>query len=284
VVDDGSTDNTKAVVVQYIVKDKRFKYIYQQNQGQSPARNNGLGKATGNYIQFLDADDLLESRKLEHQVNFLEQHPDIDILYGRTMYFIDSIQRKDLLVNRSGEDVPWMREISGKGLVMMNAFIEDNIMEFGSLLFRKQIISDIGFLDEQIQGVEDWDYCFRCALSGKTFRFEHFQDAYCLMRHHESSFSKGLGKMLRAKIKLRFKINRLLLQSGQYSQQIQANTVHLHKLLELEGRTSMLYGSMYVGFTRYFYLGLKKHALPLYLKRAVRIFKQRIQNRPGNTP
>jgi len=64
IVDDGSTDNTKEAVNFYVQKDSRFRYIYQVHRGVSSARNRALKEAAGTYIQFLDADDMLEKDKL----------------------------------------------------------------------------------------------------------------------------------------------------------------------------------------------------------------------------
>lgn len=68
IVDDGSTDNTKAVVEAF--QDERIRYIYQQNQERSVARNNGINHAKGTYICFLDSDDYFLEKKLElfHEV------------------------------------------------------------------------------------------------------------------------------------------------------------------------------------------------------------------------
>jgi glycosyltransferase involved in cell wall biosynthesis len=57
IVDDGSTDHTKELVASFIEKDKRIKYIYQENAERSAARNNGIDKAKGNFVCFLDSDD-----------------------------------------------------------------------------------------------------------------------------------------------------------------------------------------------------------------------------------
>src|SRR5688500_7922397 len=81
VVDDGSTDDTVEVVARWRERDPRIRYLRQPNQRQAAAKNTGLKEARGRYIQFLDADDLVEPRKLERQVEFLEATPSADIVY-----------------------------------------------------------------------------------------------------------------------------------------------------------------------------------------------------------
>jgi len=65
VVDDGSTDNTKDIIEEYIGKDNRIKYIYQENQERSSARNNGITNSHGEWVCFLDSDDLFHKTHLE---------------------------------------------------------------------------------------------------------------------------------------------------------------------------------------------------------------------------
>lgn len=71
IIDDGSTDDTAAVVKALIGTDNRFRYVWQPNAGLSAARNAGLERATGEYIQFLDADDVLLPAKLESQLKLI---------------------------------------------------------------------------------------------------------------------------------------------------------------------------------------------------------------------
>ena len=70
VVDDGSTDDT-ASLLKPLSEQGVIRYIYQQKQGVSAARNRGIVEANGRYIAFLDSDDLFEPDKLEIQVNYL---------------------------------------------------------------------------------------------------------------------------------------------------------------------------------------------------------------------
>ena len=71
IINDGSSDDTAVVAEQWIRKDNRFKYIQKINGGLSSARNAGLDKATGNLVQFLDADDYLHKQKLEDSIEQL---------------------------------------------------------------------------------------------------------------------------------------------------------------------------------------------------------------------
>lgn len=74
IVNDGSFDNTEEVALLWLQKDTRFKYFYKENGGLSSARNAGIDKATGDYIQFLDSDDTIDIQKLELQLNNLENY------------------------------------------------------------------------------------------------------------------------------------------------------------------------------------------------------------------
>lgn len=71
-VNDGSTDDTERIAYNFVIKDSRFKYFYKQNGGLSSARNFGLDKASGNYIQFLDSDDILLDSKLQLSMQTLK--------------------------------------------------------------------------------------------------------------------------------------------------------------------------------------------------------------------
>ena len=75
VINDGSTDNTEEIALHFCRVDQRFIYVKQANEGLSHARNAGIRKAKGRYLQFLDADDWIASNKFETQVNSLEKYP-----------------------------------------------------------------------------------------------------------------------------------------------------------------------------------------------------------------
>jgi len=89
VVDDGSTDNTKDLVSNYIDKHKdKIKYIYQENGGPAAARNKGIRNSKGKYIAFVDSDDLWAPEKLEIQMEFIQKNHDFHFVFS-DMYLLD---------------------------------------------------------------------------------------------------------------------------------------------------------------------------------------------------
>ena len=91
VIDDGSTDDTQEVVKRFSEanssKSFRISYLCQNNRGPSAARNTGLKAASGEYVQFLDSDDLIHPRKLEIQVGLLKSHPQIRCIFSERFKF-----------------------------------------------------------------------------------------------------------------------------------------------------------------------------------------------------
>ena len=90
-IDDGSTDGSTAVArnYAYLYPEKIYflEHENHQNLGKSTSRNLGIQNARGEYLTFLDADDVFLSQKLEKQVRILEFHPDAAMVYGRTEYW-----------------------------------------------------------------------------------------------------------------------------------------------------------------------------------------------------
>ncbi|MDA9894029.1 glycosyltransferase family 2 protein [bacterium] len=72
IVDDGSTDKTKDIIDKFIAKDKRVKYLHQKNKERSAARNNGIKEAKGDWICFLDSDDIYYTNHLDEFKNLIK--------------------------------------------------------------------------------------------------------------------------------------------------------------------------------------------------------------------
>ena len=206
VVDDGSTDDTEEVVARFAATEPRVRYVRQENQRQSVAKNTGLAAASGDYVQFLDADDLIEPRKFERQVEFMEARTDVDIVYGGVRFF-HTERPEERLFAMIGKNEPWMPEVSGAGREILLTLVRQNIMVINSPLLRRSVFDDVGPFDPVLPPVEDWDYWIRCALAGKRFEFRGFDETLALVRAHGESASRQSASVLAAWRALRAKID-----------------------------------------------------------------------------
>ena len=227
VVDDGSTDDTAEVVARLSDSDRRIKFLRQKNLRQAAARNNGLRNSSGQYVQFLDADDLLEPRKLERQVEYLERHPEVDIVYGDVRFF-STEDPDERLYTMWGENKPWMPGISGRGIEVLRPLVRVDTIPINAALVRRSVIERTGFFDESLPPVEDWDYWVRCAMGGMRFQYQDLEDTLALIRSHPSSASKSNLRMAAAEVRLRRKLKTLLTDA-------EARRVNLQLLAEREG-------------------------------------------------
>ncbi|HEY0030056.1 MAG TPA: glycosyltransferase family 2 protein [Bacteroidia bacterium] len=194
IIDDGSTDNSREVAESLAKSDLRIRYYLQSNAGPTVARNLGLSKANGSFIQFLDADDLIEAEKLEKQLALFAKQPECDIVYSGVKYFRSGDLTKlydDISLEGSR---PWMKKLSGKGDVMVEALLRENLMVIHSPLFRASLVERFGKMDEELYYNEDWELWARFAINGACFLFDESPGTQALVRVHES-YSKDNFKM-----------------------------------------------------------------------------------------
>ena len=101
IVDDGSTDGSSEIVDGYAREDERVVVIYQQNEGVSAARNAALKVFKGRYVTFVDPDDFLSKETLDVHVEYLEKHPDVDILQFPYCNYIDDNHPVGVVLHQS---------------------------------------------------------------------------------------------------------------------------------------------------------------------------------------
>jgi glycosyltransferase involved in cell wall biosynthesis len=188
IVDDGSTDDTRSVAEAFTRADSRYRYIYQANKGVSAARNNGIAHSQGAYIQFLDADDLIEKAKLQTQVQAFINTPTLDIVYSSARYFRDA-HPEERLYFMTEQDPPWIPEFSGEGRQLLPTLIKTNMMPMHCPLIKKEAILRVGYFNESMKYLEDWEFWFRCAVSNLRFFYSDFPDTFALVRVHGASVS-----------------------------------------------------------------------------------------------
>jgi glycosyltransferase involved in cell wall biosynthesis len=200
VVDDGSIDNTREVAMQWLVNDNRFKYYYQSNKGLSSARNTGISKASGDYVLFLDADDLIETQTLEAHCNFITKVLDNTIIFGLYRKFSSNndktgfVETENVVTFKAG----FQRNIRDI-LFLTNPF------PVSALLVSKKIISATGFFDESLSSLEDWDYWLRASLHA-NFYYHNTEKSYTLIRVHPISMSTNNWRMVYNQLIVRLKM------------------------------------------------------------------------------
>jgi glycosyltransferase involved in cell wall biosynthesis len=133
VVDDGSTDRTAALVQRF---GDNLRYGYQANRGPAAARNHGLRLAAGEFVAFLDADDLWAADKLAVQLPQL-MGAAVDIAVAQTQFICDDGDQLHLL----GEPCPQLL--------------------LGAALFRRSVFEQVGIFDESLWYCDDWDWFMR---------------------------------------------------------------------------------------------------------------------------
>jgi glycosyltransferase involved in cell wall biosynthesis len=151
VVDDGSTDDTPDVVAAY---GNRIRAIRQQNQGVSAARNSGIAAARGEYVSFLDADDLWHPQKLELQMARFDASPNLGLVYCGAESF-----------NAEGQTMQvWRHGREGRVAVSMLRFDGGAMAAPGcNIVAPRRVAEEIGGFDTRMTVSEDWDFYYRVA-------------------------------------------------------------------------------------------------------------------------
>jgi len=150
VVDDGSTDNTREVLSSY--QDK-IRYIYKENGGASSARNFGIKKAKGEFIGFVDCDDLYARDKVELSVTYLKKNPDFGYLHTGACF----IDEKDEIVGDYSHPMSQQQGWVSRRLILHNFICNSTVF------MRKSALERTGFFDEEIFTPADWDMWIRLA-------------------------------------------------------------------------------------------------------------------------
>lgn len=146
IVDDGSTDNTKELVKDWIAKDNRFRYIYQENAERSAARNNGIKNAKGQYICFLDSDDYYLDNHLLTLNSFLK-----DNNFPISLTFTNYIALKD----NKAEEVKTTKLYSPEiHYLMFNAIIPARVCIHKNILKRHLFDEDIVIAEDIVLWVK----------------------------------------------------------------------------------------------------------------------------------
>lgn len=151
IIDDGSTDRTQEAVEKYL-GDQRVKYLRTENRGVSAARNLGLATARGEFIGFLDSDDLWLRDKIQVQMSYLRAFPEAMFCLTEEIWV-----RHGRRVNQAKKHQKYSGWVLDKVLPLC-------LLSLSSALFRRKLFAEIGNFDESLPVCEDYDLGLRIAL------------------------------------------------------------------------------------------------------------------------
>jgi len=149
VVDDGSTDNTREIMEQY-KDDPRVYYYYQENQGQALAKNRGIEESKGEYVAFLDADDMWKPDKLDKQLPLFKTSEEIGVVYSDVAYMDGE---GNILPKKSNKNYY-------SGWITQYLFV-DNFINFNSTVVKRKCLEELGGFDVSLPMSIDWDLWLR---------------------------------------------------------------------------------------------------------------------------
>lgn len=181
VIDDGSIDNQNEIIRTLMEKDDRIKYFYQENSGVSTARNHGILISKGEYLAFLDADDVWLPDNLELKIRKFESGE-----FG--------------LVHSSAKIIDDKSNITGQSIIGKEGdLLEDMLMWKetcipgpSSVLVKKEVIEEIGDFDTNLSTAADQDFFFRVASNCTIGKVDKTTWEY---RKHSNNMHKDILRM-----------------------------------------------------------------------------------------
>lgn len=192
VIDDGSTDNTRAMVEIYAKEDPRIKYFFQENKGVVGAKNAGIKESHGDYIAFLDSDDIWMPEKLAKQVATLKADKDIGLVYSNAR----------IITNEGAATGKIYIKTHEKSIATDEYFQRMIIRDFiplSSIIVRREVFSTCGLIREDFHGSDDYEWLLRLLSNG--VKFSYIDEVLMEYRLTHNSDSSDLH--LRHKITLR---------------------------------------------------------------------------------
>lgn len=183
IIDDGSIDDTKQVAEKFCKDDPRIKYFFQTNSGPAAARNLGIKNCSGEFIQFIDADDLIGSEKFTSQIKIFTEDNNLDVVYSNYVF------TNEQLIEEWKDAKKWQK-LSNEPFKDFIKYWEAGLMiPIHSFLFRKSCFDRFGSFDEKLKTHEDWDLNLNFSMKGARYFFHDYKGAY--YRIHSGSSTRS---------------------------------------------------------------------------------------------
>ncbi len=184
IVDDGSTDETNSIVENLSKNDNRIKYFYRKNCGRpSIPRNLGFKNSTGEYLAFLDSDDIWLPQKLEKQIYVFESDK------SGKLGFLDC---GHIIIDENGIEMKRYYSFHNyRGDIFQELLRNNLILTPGSILIKRTVLDAVGLFDERFKCMDDWDMWLRIS---KRYNFDSVGKNLFKYRVHRNSVTVGLPK------------------------------------------------------------------------------------------
>ncbi|OQX24791.1 MAG: glycosyl transferase [Desulfobacteraceae bacterium IS3] len=197
VTDDGSTDDTPEILQSY---QENIIVIRQENKGVSAARNAGIAAASGEYLAFLDSDDLWLPGKLSEQIAFFNSHPDALICQTEEIWIRNGIRVNPKLKHR---------KLSG---MIFEPSLHLCLVSPSAVMIKRRLFETVGLFDESLPACEDYDLWLRISCKYPIFLTEK---AMIIKRGgHEDQLSRAPGLD-----KFRIQAIKKIMESGRLSEE-----------------------------------------------------------------
>ena len=194
-VNDGSTDDTPAILKSWAARNPRFRTLTIEHAGIIAALNAGLNACRGDYIARMDADDLTHPDRLTLQAAYLDTHPDVALVSCQVEGFPQGNVREGFRIY-----LDWLNSLTTDEDIRREIFVESPVAH-PSVMFRRQTIQELGGYQEH-GWAEDYDLWLRLYLSG--VRFAKLPQTLLQWREHHHRLTRtdsrySLENFLRAK-------------------------------------------------------------------------------------
>ena len=174
VADDGSTDDTGAILARHAADPRVRLTRNPRTRGAAATRNALLRAARGRYVTPCDADDLLLPGNLSRQADYLDQHPEIGVVYANTLMLrLDGAQRLAAAPEILGQDCNHTWDL------------RENVVNHGGSMSRRALVEQVGGYDESAPTVDDWSLWLKMAEITRI-HFLAGEVLYVWRRHHPS--------------------------------------------------------------------------------------------------
>jgi glycosyltransferase involved in cell wall biosynthesis len=177
IADDGSTDETAQMVRRF--RDPRIRFLRnEKNRGVAAARNHALGPARGEFVAFLDSDDVWMPQKLEVSVMFLEEHAEVGGVFS-DLVLLRGTERFQSMVRMYPSFARRLQERQGEGFIIFPqraiyvCLLEEMPVKLQATTMRLDRVRSIALFDELWRSGEDWEFLLRFTRSNSLGYIDH---------------------------------------------------------------------------------------------------------------